>query len=162
MPIQIELTQGKVAIIDDADWDLVSGYRWYAMCVIGRLWYARTDIRRPDCKRSALMIHRLILGITDRKVHVDHIDGDGLNNRRSNLRACSHSENLRNHGANANNKSGFKGVSWREDRGKWRARIKVNRKEHSLGYYDTAEEAHMAYCRAAIEMHGEFANFGAR
>ena len=101
-------------------------------------------------------------GLTDRKTQADHCDGNGLNNRRVNLRACKNTENQWNARIRADNTSGFKGVIWQEDMMKWRARIKVNGKLKHLGYYSTPKEAHAAYCRAAIELHGEFANFGDR
>ena len=159
MAIEIPLTQGKVAIIDEADFDLVSGYRWQAR-KDDRRWYAQTVVRRADGSRTTLNMHRLILGLTDPAIKTDHRDGNGLNNRRRNIRACTNAENMRNRGAYAKNKSGFKGVSWRADRMKWRAGIRVDGKQKWLGYFTTPEEAHAAYCAAAIELHGEFANFG--
>ncbi|TFZ81222.1 AP2 domain-containing protein [Candidatus Macondimonas diazotrophica] len=161
MAIEIPLTQGKVAQIDEADLELVSGYKWYAH-KDKNTFYAYANVRRADGSWTKVKMHRLILGLTDRKTQADHIDMNGLNNRRSNLRACSNAENMRNRGAYANNTSGFKGVIWQADMMKWRARIKVNGKLKHLGYYSTPPEAHAAYCRAAIELHGEFANFGAR
>ena len=65
-------------------------------------------------------MHRLILGLTDPAVHTDHINGDGLDNHRANLRVCSHAENMRNSRKRVNNKSGFKGVSWNKAKGKWK------------------------------------------
>ena len=161
MTIEIELTQGKIALIDDEDWDLVSGYRWHA-CTTPRhnTWYAQAHTRRADGTWTKIKMHRLILGLTDPRVHTDHIDGDGLNNRRGNLRACSNSENQRNRGSQANNTSGFKGVSWDKETGKWAANIRVNGKQKRLGRHDTPEEAYQAYCDASIELHGEFANTG--
>ena len=91
---------------------------------------------------------------------VDHIDGDGLNNQRANLRGCERSENLWNQGAKANTVSGLKGVTWCPGRGKWHARIVVKGKTHHLGNHFTAQEAHAAYCAAALKFHGKFANTG--
>lgn len=161
MPIQIDLTQGKVALIDEADWDLVRGYRWYAY-KSRNTFYAKTNVRsnRGGRRQRQILMHRLLIGLTDPKVQVDHRDGDGLNNRRENLRACTHAENRRNTGAYANNKSGFKGVHWREDCGKWRAEIGVNGKLKHLGHYDSPIDAYAAYCAAAKELHGEFTNVG--
>ena len=157
--IHIPLTQGKVAIIDDADLDLVSGYRWQAR-KDDRRWYAQTVVRRADGSRTTLNMHRLILGLTDPAIKTDHRDGNGLNNRRRNIRACTNAENMRNRGAYAKNKSGFKGVHWNKQRGKWTAQIKCIGKIKHLGLFATPEEAYSAYCAAAKELHGEFANFG--
>lgn len=159
MAIEIPLTRGMVAIIDDEDFEIVSWYKWHAK-TDGWNWYAHTNVRREDGSRTMIRMHRLILGLTDPKVEVDHIDGNGLNNTRSNLRACNRRENMRNTRAYANNKSGLKGVHWREDCGKWRACIRVNGKLKNLGCHDTKEAAYEAYCKAAIDLHGEFANTG--
>lgn len=157
--MKIELTQGKVAIIDDADWDLVSGYKWFAK-KSGNTYYAETKVRREGGGQRDIRMHRLLLSLTDQKIQVDHRDGNGLNNQRENLRACSLAENQRNRGAYANNKSGFKGVSWHKQSGKWRASIGVNGKRKHIGLFDTPEAAHASYCLAAVEFHGEFANHG--
>lgn len=87
---------------------------------------------------------------------VDHMDGDGLNNRWSNLRECSDAQNGCNRGANRNNTSGFKGVTWSRARRKWIAQITVNRRCFKLAACDTPEQAHAAYCEAAKRLHGEF------
>lgn len=88
---------------------------------------------------------------------VDHIDGDGLNNTRLNLRQCSHAENIRNSAKSISNKSGCKGVIWDKNRSKWMAYIKLDYRQKYLGRYDTFEEASEARDRAAKEMHGPFA-----
>ena len=161
MVVQIELAKGMVALIDEEDWELVRGYRWRAFKgPTNNTWYALTSVRRDDGGQRGVYMHRLILGLTDPRIKSDHRDGNGLNNQRWNLRACANSENLRNRGAQANNKCGFKGVSWRKDCGKWRADIMADGKRKHLGHFKTPEEAHQAYCAAAIELHGEFANVG--
>lgn len=87
---------------------------------------------------------------------IDHIDCDRVNNRISNLREATHSENLRNTGRTVVNTSGFKGVSLHKMTGKWQARVGVNRTRKYLGLFDTPEEAFIAYQAAAQELHGEF------
>ena len=88
-------------------------------------------------------------------VELDHIDRNGLNNRITNLREATRAQNIANSGARKNNKTGIRGVHrWQ---GKYRARIEINRKSVSLGMFDTAEEAGMAYRKAAAIAHGEFA-----
>ena len=88
---------------------------------------------------------------------IDHIDGNGYNNKFANLRLCSNSENGFNRSLNANNTSGFKGVCWHKGSQKYIASIKSNYKRIHLGLFDSPELAHMAYCKAAAELHGEFA-----
>lgn len=89
--------------------------------------------------------------------YIDHIDGDGLNNRLSNLRQATHSQNLCNRPKPASNSSGYKGVCWSKPAQKWQAQIFINGKAKYLGLYETAEDAHAAYQRAAPKYHGEFA-----
>lgn len=154
-PIEIPLTKGYVALIDPIDADL-AGRRWFAI------------VRRPSCPyggnwtpQKTLLLHRIILSrMLERQLThdewVDHIDGNTLNNRRDNLRLCTRSQNMRNQGANRRNTSGYKGVDWNKDRRVWRAHITVDNRKIYLGYFDTAEEAHKAYCEASAKYHGEF------
>ena len=90
-------------------------------------------------------------------MHVDHINGNPLDNRKSNLRICTNAENQRNRGVNKNNTSGYKGVCWAKQNKKWKARIKHNGKLIHLGYYKDKEEAARAYDKKAKELHGEYA-----
>ena len=91
---------------------------------------------------------------------VDHINGMRADNRWLNLREATHSENLRNCGKYANNTSGYKGVHKYKITGKWVAHCHAHGKQHHLGYHDTAEAAHAAYCKFASEHHAEFFNAG--
>jgi hypothetical protein len=108
--------------------------------------------------------HRLIwiyhYGSIPKDRRIDHIDGKRNNNLISNLRLATQSENLRNRGANSNNTSGYKGVSFDAERGKWKARIVKNGKETFIGRFQTAQEAHDAYISYGSEIHGEFFNAG--
>ena len=88
---------------------------------------------------------------------IDHIDGDGLNNRWANLRLATISQNLQNSRLHRDSNSGFKGVSYHKASGLWRSRIGVSGSTRSLGYFSTAKEAHVAYCAAAKDHFGEFA-----
>lgn len=140
--MEITLTQGKVAIIDDGDAALVSLYKWWANKIRGR-WYARTKIEGKD-----QFMHRLLLQPAEGLV-CDHLNGDGLDNRRSNLRVCSNRVNLLNRGATKSSTSRYKGVGWYKASSKWRAKIKVNGKTLHLGLFETEIEAARAYDAAA-------------
>ncbi len=151
----IPLTKGYEATIDAADVALAAGFHWYATKSLHTT-YAERSCKR-DGRRTSVSLHRTILG-EPAGAKVDHEDGDGLNNRRSNLRRASHSENLRNQRRRADNTSGFKGVSpSRRTSRKWTARITIEGQRKRLGYFDTPEEAHAAYVEASRRLHGNFA-----
>ena len=150
MTREIPLTQGKVALVDDEDYERVSHFKWHAhRDQRAALWYARRTWRRPQ--RGSILLHRLLLN-APRDKQVDHINGDGLDNRRCNLRLCSHAENMRN----SRSRSGLKGATFDKRRNKWYARICVNRRQIFLGFFDSEEEAHASYCAASICYHGAF------
>ena len=110
--------------------------------------------------KKRFQLHRLLaqafIPNPENKPEVDHIDGDRKNNSLSNLRWCTRAENNRNVGKRITNTSGYTGVSFHKASGKWRARIRVDGKQKSLGYFHTPEEASAAYEKAARELHGEF------
>ena len=108
-----------------------------------------------DGKLHNELLHRT-LARAQKGCVVDHIDGDKLNNRLSNLRICTHSENMRNRKMSFSNISGLKGVEPTKS-GTFRATIRVNKVIHRLGTFATAEAAHAAYCEASARLHGEFA-----
>lgn len=151
----IPLTQGREAVIDVADLALVAGRNWYAArhC---NTFYATSHQNRPAGYSAALKMHRLILQAQTGDI-IDHRDGDGLNNRRENLRLATSAQNSRNRSRFPNNTSGFKGVSWDDDLGMWRARITFDHRVIHLGRFNTREAAHAAYAKAAQRLHGEFA-----
>lgn len=105
--------------------------------------------------------HRLIWYIMTRKdpchLQIDHIDGNRLNNKFSNLRLATQTQNARNRGPNKKSKSGLKGAYWSKSQQTWTSQITINNKSIHLGYFLTPELAHMAYCKAAAELHGDFA-----
>jgi AP2 domain/HNH endonuclease len=157
MTITMHCTDGTPFTIDDADFELVSPYRWDAQRSLStRTTYARS---RLGGSRSAVPLHRLLLSPPEGSV-VDHIDGNGLNNVRSNLRVCSRSENSFNAQRRKDNTSGFKGVYWHRRIGKWQAEVVAHRKRNHLGYYDTPEQAAEVARAFREKVHGEFANHG--
>lgn len=140
---------GNYAIIDDDDYEKISEYRWTA-------WRHRNTIYAVS-GGGMIKIHRVILGVDYRNVFVDHIDGNGLNNQKTNLRLCTNKENIRNSKIQTNNTTGFKGVSYHKQTGKYRARIKVSGKEVHIGLYDTSMEAADNYNKMALACFGVFA-----
>jgi hypothetical protein len=102
-------------------------------------------------------MHRVVIGAPD-GVKVDHINGDGLDNQRHNIRKCTQSENSRNRRLSVNNKSGFKGVTWVPKRKKYEVNIGVKGKRKFLGYFSSAEEGARVYDNAAKKYHGKFAH----
>ncbi len=149
---QIPLTQGKFALVNDEDFALVSQWKWSASLNDGR-WYAR---RGPTADNPHKYLHRFITQ-APRGSLVDHISGDGLDNRRSNLRLCTQSQNLANMRLPRKNTSGFKGVSYQPERKKWAAKVTIARKQIALGRFETKEEAARVYNAKALELFGPFA-----
>ena len=150
--IHVPLTRGAVAVIDAADWPFVQPYRWN-LATVG---YATANVVLADGRRTCVTMHRLLLGVAPR-VRVDHRDGDKINNRRSNLRLATPSQNGANSPGRRTGVSGFRGVTPARMPGRWFAQITVNRKHLSLGVFDTPEEAARAYNAAALAAFGEFA-----
>jgi hypothetical protein len=133
---KIKLTKGKYALIDDVDFEIVSKYKW---CVgqFGNTYCAM----RKDSSRNTVYMHRLIMNTPFGK-DTDHINGNGLDNRRKNLRVCTHSQNLQNQTrVNIKNTSGVSGVYWDKQLNKWRARAKVSGKNVHLGLFSELSKA---------------------
>lgn len=149
---KIPLTQGQFAIVDDEDFEELAKFKWCVHKSGNRLYAKRNALTKNG---AVILMHRFLLNATDSKFIVDHIDGNGLNNLRSNIRACSNSQNLCNRGANKNNSTGMKGVYALGKR--WTSKIKTNMKSIHLGVFDTKEDAALAYDMAAKKYHGEFA-----
>jgi len=158
--MEIALSNGGVAIIDDADFPLVDGRTWRRVDVRSGLTSYATTAIRVDGRKITVQMHRLLTGAAQGTT-VDHRDLDGLNNRRDNLRCCTTQQNARNRRRHANNSVGFKGVA-RDRGGRFRAIIMVDGRQLSLGGFGNAIEAAVAYDRAAIRHFGDFArlNFG--
>jgi hypothetical protein len=149
----IPLTQAKIALVDDQDLVLVSKYIWHAAYdPSSGVYYAVTN---PGCRRGRRQIrmHRLILGEPDNQI--DHVDGDGLNNQRHNLRVATHSQNMQNR--HAWGCSRFKGVKRSSNGKKWRATIYKDKKAINLGSFNIEVDAARAYDSKASELFGQFA-----
>lgn len=155
MTNEIPLSQGLVALVDDEDYALViTAGKWSATKGGGGgQFYAHRRFRQADGSTKFVRLHTFLTGWP----LVDHRNGDGLDNRRANLRPATVGQNNQNRAAQANNTSGFKGVSWQRSRGQWRASIRADGRVFHLGEYTTPEEAARAYDAAALSLHGAFA-----
>lgn len=155
---EILLTRGFVALVDDEDYERLAAHRWF----INAYGYAMRNSPHPIIakKRTPLYMHRDIAGLSRGDARqVDHIDRNRLNNQRSNLRICTLAENSINR-ISSRNTSGLKGVSWHGRDRVWRAQIEIGGTKIHLGSFQTPQDAYEAYCNAAKELHGEFANVG--
>jgi len=157
MTREIPLNHGLVALVDDADFEWLSRWRWSINRGAGvrATRYAVRGERRGG-HRLLITMHRVIMGAEEGQL-VDHVNGDGLDNRRSNLRFCDHAQNMRNRRISRHNKAGYKGVHIAPDERRWRAVIQVDGRQKSLGGFSTAFEAARAYDVAALRHHGPFA-----
>lgn len=154
---QIELTQGQVARVSAEDFEELSKYQWNAMWLPRRKrFYATRNSSRSCGKKKTILMHRQIMGFPD-GMQVDHIHGNTLDNRRSELRLATNAENSRNSKRPRNNTSGFKGVTWKKSIQRWIAQISIDGVNTHLGYFETPEAGHAAYCEAAKKYFGEFA-----
>lgn len=140
--------------VDEQDLHLLTNHKW-CFSQVGRTHYAKRG-----CNGRFIYLHREIMK-PDSGLSVDHINGDGLDNRRSNLRIVTHAQNMQNRRTQKNNKSGFIGVSMLKS-GKKRVKkyiadIRTNGKSIRLGYFLTPHEAAIAYNKKALELFGQFA-----
>jgi hypothetical protein len=155
---EVELTQGKWAKVDCADMDPVIGYCWCYTRSRSGGYAVRTGPRH-----KAILMHRAIMGLADDDPgQIDHVNGDGLDNRRANLRIASPPQNGANTGKRKSKNgqpytSRYKGVSWDPTRRKWTAGIRSDGRRRFLGRYESEEDAARAYNRTARELHGQFA-----
>ena len=154
MTKELVLTKGLVALVDDEDFVLLSAFRWSAQKQHNGTFYAVRG-RRVGGRCETIRMHRSIINAPS-NVQVDHINGDGLDNRKANLRMATSQENNRNRTKAPRGSSTFKGVSMRES-GRWSARITVNGNGIYLGTFDSEKDAAHAYNEKARELFAEFA-----
>lgn len=152
----IALSGGHVLIVDEADYPLAASRVWHPQQGKAGSHYAAVT-RTVNGRQVKCYLHREIVGAS-RGQRVDHVNGNGLDNRRENLRLCSNADNMRNmRVSQARGSSRFKGVSWFVRHELWRAYIVVDYKQIHLGYFKSEHEAAEAYNAAARERFGKFA-----
>lgn len=161
--IIIPLTQGQFAYVSPIDAKLAT-LKWYVANYRG-FKYAARKYRTPDNRRLSVGIHRVIWEMVigrplESHEYIDHIDGNGLNNRRENLRIATHIENCRNQRISKRNTSGVKGVYWDTLNKRWTVKIRIGGKKKHIGCFVDIEDARKAYREASQEYHKEFANSG--
>lgn len=156
---EIPLTRGKVALVDDADYDrVIAAGPWRAIQPHSRrrlprpIYYTARDVGGRAARRTIYM-HTFLFGYA----LTDHVDHNGLNNQSANCRPATPGQNVHNLRLSRNNTSGYKGVSWYPKTGKWAASIRVEGRRIHLGYHEDARDAAMAYDAAAHEHFGEYA-----
>ena len=159
----IPLTHGKVVLVDDADYEWLNQFRWLAGKYYAyRFIYKKIFVGRWKKRGQMILMHRFILGLDfGDKQHTDHVDGNGFNNQRDNLRKCTPQQNHFNRKATGGS-SKFKGVRLYcnrnyPDRSYWRAQIVIDGKYIHIGTFDSEIEAAQAYDNKAMELVGELA-----
>lgn len=157
---EIPLTQGKVAVVDNEDYEFLMQWKWCAQknSNSDTLFYALTRTIKA-LKRTTMRMHRLIakrMGIPE-KYKIDHKDGTGLNNVRSNLRIGNGTQNAANRKKQKNNTSGYRGVYWYKPSKKWQVRLRFNKRLLHFGYFTNKKIAARVYDTAATKYFGAFA-----
>lgn len=153
IPLSSRKYPGMFAIVDADDFEWLNQFRWHPTKGHNTFYAASTD---PETKRAILM-HRIILGLEDPEDEGDHEDGNGLNNRRSNLRLATHAQNTRNTRRRYNATNPYRGVYWHERGKKWLAKVGCLGINHHLGLFTDPKEAALARDAKARELFGEFA-----
>jgi hypothetical protein len=154
MTKEIQLTQGKVALVDDEDFDELNRYKWHAHKDYKNGKFYASMSARCNGKTKTILMHRKIL--VDKYKIIDHINHDGLDNRKCNLRSCTCSQNHKHCIGHKNNKSGFNGVSWNKSNKKWMAQITKDNRQMCIGYFDDKKDAAKKVDEKAKELFGEF------
>lgn len=144
---KISLTQGKVALVDDIDYEYLNQWKWCASRN-SNTFYAQRRIRKDGGKWTTTSMHQVLAKRLSFKHQADHINGNGLDNQRSNLRDSTNKQNQENRGVPNNNTSGCKGVHWYKRYSKWQSRICHNGERIHLGYFDSLEYAMKARLEA--------------
>lgn len=158
MAKEIPLTQGKYAIVDDEDFEELNRYKWYAH-KDKNTFYAMRHVTKEEAKKegrstrdTTIYMHQQILGKKE-GYQIDHVNGNGSDNRRKNLRYVTNRQNAQNR--HINKSSQYPGVSWHKQSQKWRMRIRINGKEIHLGLFTNEYDAFLAYKNAVKTLTGQ-------
>jgi hypothetical protein len=155
----INLTKGYVAMVDDDDYARINQYEWCVGVTThgdgSKTLYAKRCANKTE---TFYLMHRLILSITDPTIEVDHVDHNGLNNQKHNLRVATSSQNQGNAQVRSDNTSGFKGVTWHKHQKRWLPQLQTKERKIYLGSFVDKVKAALAYDKAAREYFGEFAH----
>lgn len=158
--MEIYAHDGTIIMVDKSDYDFINQFKWWSQKDkrINRtsVYTQVTTGKNENRKYVRFLLHHLLLGKPPEGMVVDHINGNPLDNRRNNLRICSSSQNNMNRKISIRNKSGYKGVSWSQSTNKWKAKITVNKKCLTIGYFENKIEAKKAYDEAGKKYFGEF------
>ena len=150
----IELTQDKFAIVDDDDYEYINQFYWHYY--IGN--NKNTGYAKKGLNGKSIRMHRLIMKVDNRNVIIDHINRNGLDNRKCNLRISTYSQNRANSANSKKSTSIYKGVHWHKAHKKWACSIRKDKKLYHLGYFKIEKDAANEYNKKALQFFGEFAN----
>jgi hypothetical protein len=153
-PVTMLISQGQQMVIDKSDLGFVENFSWSAESYNGTF-YVKTNVRKNG-KWTTAKLHRLLLNAKPNEF-VDHINGNPLDNRRSNLRIVTRSQNIANSKVRKDSTSGYKGISWNKSLKKWMSYIDSNKKRIHLGYYNNIADASVARKEAERTYHGQYA-----
>lgn len=158
MSKKIPLTQGKFAIVDDKNYDYLSQFSWYAVCLNPKrdTWYAKCCMRTKSGQERWVLLHRFIMQ-PKKGEQIDHVNHNGLDCREINMRTCNQSQNNANARPHLDSSSQYKGVSWCKRDRTWCVKVTKNHKSMRISTFHNEHEAAKAYNQIATELYGEFA-----
>lgn len=150
--------KGYFTMVDDEDYEYLNQFNWHLQKDAKGYCYAIRHLKGNN--KTEIRMHRELMKLTDKKLFVDHINHNGLDNQKSNLRICTRSQNMANRRKHKKATSKYFGVGlgWYNEKRTWRARIRKDNKVMHIGWFKNELDAALAYNEAAIKYHGEFAN----
>jgi len=153
---RIRLSQGKYAIVDPDDYERLNKHKWYAGKHSNLFYAMRGQWSGKLKKRLTIMMHRVVIDVPEGMV-IDHINHNGLDNRKANLRIATQADNSRNARHTKRGTSSYRGVWYNKKKNRWRAMIGINNKRKHIGYFHNEIDAAKAYDEAAKRYHKDFA-----
>lgn len=151
---EINLTQGKTALVDDEDYEYLNQFKWYAQKHGRGFRVVRTASLKEGKNKKTLFMHKEILSYSG-ELDIDHIDCNSLNNQKNNLRLCTHLENCANV-LGRNKQTKYKGITWAKKRKRWSVQIGHNKKRYWLGYFVNEIDAAKKYNEKAISFNSYY------